>query len=92
MERQPMDLATYSERAQHGPYFICRLVASDPAYAHEIVYEDDAHLAFLDKWPVLPASPALAENLIHAGGDGFRGADRGRSSRRYRTALAGAAR
>lgn len=54
MERQPMDMATYSEQAQNGPCFICRLVAGDPAYTHEIVYEDDAHLAFLDKWPVLP--------------------------------------
>ncbi|GAA1933869.1 HIT family protein [Kitasatospora viridis] len=49
-----MDLATYSEYAQHGPCFICRLVDGDPAYAHEIVYEDEQHLAFLDKWPVLP--------------------------------------
>jgi diadenosine tetraphosphate (Ap4A) HIT family hydrolase len=49
-----MDLATYSEQAQHGPCFICRLVAGDPAFAHEIVYENDQHLAFLDKWPVLP--------------------------------------
>ncbi|MEV0537589.1 HIT family protein [Kitasatospora sp. NPDC050463] len=54
MERRPMDLATYSEHAQHGPCFICRLVEGDPAYAHEIVYETEQHLAFLDKWPVLP--------------------------------------
>jgi diadenosine tetraphosphate (Ap4A) HIT family hydrolase len=49
-----MDMAAYGESALNGPCFICRLVAGDPAYAHEIVYEDDAHLAFLDKWPVLP--------------------------------------
>ncbi|MGK4586224.1 HIT family protein [Kitasatospora sp. HPMI-4] len=49
-----MDTATYSEQAQHGPCFICRLVDGDPAYAHEIVYETEQHLAFLDKWPVLP--------------------------------------
>ncbi|MFJ9448371.1 HIT family protein [Kitasatospora sp. NPDC101235] len=54
MERRPMDLATYSEQAQHGPCFICHLVDGDPAYAHEIVYEDEQYLAFLDKWPVLP--------------------------------------
>ncbi|MFE0465097.1 HIT family protein [Kitasatospora sp. NPDC058965] len=53
MDRQPMDLAGYREHALHGPCFICRLVAGDPAYAHEIVYENAEHLAFLDKWPVL---------------------------------------
>lgn len=36
-------------------------------------------------------SAALAEYLIHAGGSGFRGAGRGRSSRRYRAAAVGAA-
>ncbi|MFB7666380.1 HIT family protein [Kitasatospora sp. NPDC056138] len=54
MDRRPMDLATYSEHAQHGPCFICRLVAGDPHYAHEVVHEDEQHLAFLDRWPVLP--------------------------------------
>ncbi|MER8100865.1 HIT family protein [Kitasatospora sp. NPDC094016] len=54
MERRPMDLDTYSEHAQNGPCFICCLVEGDPAYAHEIVYETEQHLAFLDKWPVLP--------------------------------------
>ncbi|MFD8754627.1 HIT family protein [Kitasatospora sp. NPDC059577] len=49
-----MDTTTYSEQVQHGPCFICRLVEGDPAYAHEIVHETEQHLAFLDKWPVLP--------------------------------------
>ncbi|GAB3181002.1 hypothetical protein [Streptomyces incanus] len=34
---------------------------------------------------------APAEYLIHTGGSGFRGAGRGRSSRRYRAAAVGAA-
>ncbi|MFJ8039295.1 HIT family protein [Kitasatospora sp. NPDC096147] len=54
MEREPMDVATYTENARRGPCFICRFVAGDPEYAHEVVHEDEHHLAFLDKWPVLP--------------------------------------
>lgn len=54
MDRQPMDMATYSEQAIHGPCFICRMLAGDPGYAHEVVYQDAEHVAFLDRWPVLP--------------------------------------
>jgi diadenosine tetraphosphate (Ap4A) HIT family hydrolase len=54
MDRQAMDMATYSEQALTGPCFICRMQAGDPDYAHEVVYEDADHIAFLDRWPVLP--------------------------------------
>lgn len=36
-----------------GPCFICALVAGDPAYDHERVYEDGEHVAFLDAYPTL---------------------------------------
>ena len=54
MDRQPMDMESYSDQAVNGPCFICRMLAGDPAYAHEVVYEDEDHIAFLDRWPVLP--------------------------------------
>lgn len=52
-ERRPFDLETYVEAVKHGPCFICRLVAGDPRYEHHIVYEDEATIAFLNKYPPL---------------------------------------
>ena len=34
-----------------GPCFVCRIVARDPDYPAHIVYEDERHIAFLDKYP-----------------------------------------
>ncbi|WP_236655676.1 HIT family protein [Streptacidiphilus carbonis] len=71
MQRQPMDLETYSEQALTGPCFICRMLAGDPDYAHEIVYEDEHHVAFLDRWPVLPGKLLVCpkQHLEHAVAD-----------------------
>ncbi|HEY2708748.1 MAG TPA: HIT family protein [Caulobacteraceae bacterium] len=52
-ERQPFDVESYVERITRGPCFICRLVAGDPEYRHHVVYEDDAAIAFLNKYPTL---------------------------------------
>jgi hypothetical protein len=49
MDRQAMDLETYGEQAVNGPCFICRMLAGDPDYAHEVVYQDTDHVAFLDR-------------------------------------------
>jgi len=49
--RQPFDLLTYIHDIQTRPCFICEMVAGNPAYAHEIVYEDDVAIAFLNKYP-----------------------------------------
>lgn len=70
-ERQPMDTVTYAERAVHGPCFVCRMLAGDPAYAHEVVYEDEDHVAFLDRWPVLPGKLLLVprQHLEHVVAD-----------------------
>lgn len=60
MDRKAMDLEGYMERARSGPCFVCAFVAGDPAYAHHTVYEDDAHVAFLDRWPTLPGKVLVA--------------------------------
>jgi len=51
--KAPFDLDAYVRRITAGPCFICRLVAGDPSYAHHVVYEDDAAIAFLNKYPTL---------------------------------------
>ncbi|MYW63109.1 HIT domain-containing protein [Streptomyces sp. SID8379] len=55
-----MDLDAYTERARNGPCYICAHVAGDPAHRHESVYEDDAHVAFLDRYPTLPGKVLVA--------------------------------
>jgi histidine triad (HIT) family protein len=52
-EREKFDLAEYLEGVRTRPCFICGLVASDPAFAHHVVYEDDFAIAFLNRFPTL---------------------------------------
>jgi diadenosine tetraphosphate (Ap4A) HIT family hydrolase len=52
-QRQAFDLQTYIRDIQTRPCFICEMVAGNPAYAHEIVYEDEWAIAFLNKYPPL---------------------------------------
>ncbi len=52
-QRQPFDLQSYIHDIQTRPCFICELVDHNPAYAHEIIYEDDVAIAFLNKYPPL---------------------------------------
>ncbi|MEV5576125.1 HIT domain-containing protein [Spirillospora sp. NPDC052269] len=59
-EKHPMDHAAYEAAALNGPCFICALLADDPAYTHEIVHEDDETIAFLDRWPTVPAKVLVA--------------------------------
>jgi diadenosine tetraphosphate (Ap4A) HIT family hydrolase len=51
--RQPFDFQTYVRDIQTQPCFICEMVARNPAYIHEIVYEDDRAIVFLNKYPPL---------------------------------------
>jgi diadenosine tetraphosphate (Ap4A) HIT family hydrolase len=51
--RQPFDAQQYIHAIQTRPCFICEMVAGNPAYTHEIVYEDDVAIAFLNKYPPL---------------------------------------
>jgi diadenosine tetraphosphate (Ap4A) HIT family hydrolase len=70
LERVSMDTAAYEQRIRTGPCFVCGIVGGDPAYAHEeVVFEDDAHVAFLDGYPtmygkVLVAPKAHVEHVV----------------------------
>ncbi len=52
-QRQSFDLQTYIRDIQSGPCFICEIAAGNPTYAHEIVYEDESTVVFLNKYPPL---------------------------------------
>jgi histidine triad (HIT) family protein len=52
-QRVPVDIDSYERRVRSGRCFICAFVAGDPEYAHECVYEDETHIAFLDAYPTL---------------------------------------
>jgi histidine triad (HIT) family protein len=50
-DRVPMDLASYERRIRTGGCFVCGIVRRDPDYAYEeIVFDDGAHIAFLDRF------------------------------------------
>lgn len=55
-----MDLAAYVERTRSGPCFVCAFLAGNPDYAHETVFEDAHHVAFLDRWPTVPGKVLVA--------------------------------
>ncbi|KJY25809.1 HIT family protein [Streptomyces katrae] len=64
-----MDLHAYVRRARSGPCFVCAFLAGDPDYRHETVFEDEDHIAFLDRWPtvagkVLVAPKAHVEHVV----------------------------
>jgi diadenosine tetraphosphate (Ap4A) HIT family hydrolase len=46
--------------ARSGPCFVCAFLAGDPDYRHELVSQDDEHVAFLDRWPTLPGKVIVA--------------------------------
>lgn len=52
-ERVAMDLPAYMKRARAGPCFVCAFLAGDPDYAHEVVFDDGEHIAFLNKYPTV---------------------------------------
>jgi diadenosine tetraphosphate (Ap4A) HIT family hydrolase len=52
-ERQSFDVETYIQRCQAGPCFICQIVAGNPEEHHRIVYQDDAAIVFLNRYPTL---------------------------------------
>ncbi|MFE5084448.1 HIT family protein [Streptomyces mirabilis] len=60
MEREAMDLGVYAARARTGPCFVCAYLDGDLDYQHELVYEDEAHVAFLDRWPTVPGKVLVA--------------------------------
>ena len=48
-----MDLDAYARRIRSGPCFICGLVAGRPGDAHEVVFDDGEHIAFLSRYPTV---------------------------------------
>jgi diadenosine tetraphosphate (Ap4A) HIT family hydrolase len=51
-ERYQPDLDAYERRFQSGSCFVCGIVSRDPDFPkHHVVYEDDAVIAFLNKYP-----------------------------------------
>ncbi len=52
-QHQSFDLQAYIRDIQARPCFICEMVARNPAYAHEIIYEDEGTIVFLNKYPPL---------------------------------------
>jgi histidine triad (HIT) family protein len=56
VERRPINL----ERTRSGPCFICAFLAGHPDYPHETVFEDEDHIAFLDRWPTVPGKVLVA--------------------------------
>lgn len=51
--KKPFDLAAYERRVRTTGCFICRMLEGDPQAAHETVWEDADHIAFLSRYPTL---------------------------------------
>ncbi len=64
-QRQPFDLQAYVHDIQRRPCFICEMIAHNPAFAHEIIYEDDTAIAFLNKYPPLYGYVLVAPRQHH---------------------------
>jgi diadenosine tetraphosphate (Ap4A) HIT family hydrolase len=50
---RPFPRDEYLQRVLNGPCFVCAILAGDPAYPHDDVYEDDETIAFLVRYPTL---------------------------------------
>ncbi|MEU7690972.1 HIT family protein, partial [Microbispora hainanensis] len=59
--REPFDLAGYVRRTRGRPCFICAILAGAPGYdLEQIVFEDEHHVAFLDRYPTMPGKVLVA--------------------------------
>lgn len=56
-DRVPMDTAGYARRVREsrieGRCFICQIATGTHSYSHQIIYEDDNTIAFLNRYPTL---------------------------------------
>ncbi|WP_329052627.1 HIT family protein [Streptomyces violaceus] len=59
-ELRRVDLDAYEDRARRGPCFVCAYVSGHPDYGHHTVFEDEDHVAFLDRWPTLAGKVLVA--------------------------------
>ncbi|WUN22224.1 HIT family protein [Streptomyces sp. NBC_00316] len=55
-----MDLEAYEARVRSGPCFVCAFVAGATGSQHVTVYEDEWHVAFLDRYPTVPGKVLVA--------------------------------
>ncbi|MGY0466722.1 HIT family protein [Kitasatospora sp. cg17-2] len=53
MKRVGFDEQAYTRRSRTGPCFVCRMLAGDPEFRHEIILRDEHHVVFLDRYPTL---------------------------------------
>ncbi|MDH2430832.1 HIT family protein [Sphaerisporangium sp. TRM90804] len=59
--KEAFDLAGYVERTRGGPCFVCAIVSGAPGHDLErIVFEDEHHVAFLDRYPTIPGKVLVA--------------------------------
>jgi len=49
----PFDLGAYVRRVRSGACFICALAGGGADDAHEVVFDDGEHVAFLNRYPTL---------------------------------------
>jgi diadenosine tetraphosphate (Ap4A) HIT family hydrolase len=53
----PMDTASYARRAREsrtqGRCFLCEIASGTHSYPHQVIYEDDNAIAFLNRYPTL---------------------------------------
>ncbi|MEO3863451.1 HIT family protein [Acrocarpospora sp. B8E8] len=55
------DLDAYMRRSRSGSCFVCAVVEGKPGYdLEQIVYEDEQHIAFLDRYPTMPGKVLVA--------------------------------
>lgn len=52
-QRLAFDFADYERRRLTRACYICAIVAGESDFAHEILYSDDAHIAYLNRYPTL---------------------------------------
>jgi diadenosine tetraphosphate (Ap4A) HIT family hydrolase len=48
-----MDMSAYVRRVRSGGCFVCALIAGEPGYEHELVFDDGEHIAFLSRYPTV---------------------------------------
>lgn len=54
MRTVPFDKEGYEKQARSGRCFICAMLSGDPDYRHEIIWEDEEHIAFLTRDQTMP--------------------------------------
>jgi diadenosine tetraphosphate (Ap4A) HIT family hydrolase len=59
-ERVAFDVAEYKRRSRNGVCFICAILAGHPGYPAHVIYRDERHVAFLNRWPTVRGYALLA--------------------------------